>query len=360
MNRSRYIYIVLLLSLLTSCASSQRMKGSVDLGQWIQPVPRHAVLEHEDYWVWGASMTQTDDGVCHLFYSRWPKSGPFSDWLYHSEIAYATSKNPGGPYTFKKVILKDGQSGKWGHGMAHNPHIRKFGDKYFLYFISTENVDASMANDRQRRTFAQRIGVAVADAPDQEWRVVDTPIVGIQAGKAAHGYVTNPSVCQRPDGSFLMIFKSRPANWATFKKFTSIQCVATAPSPAGPFTIAEKPILADATAEDPFLFFWRNAYYAILDDQYGDYSGEHGLVLFRSDDGFNWKPSANARVAGLNLKWQDTGTTQLKHLERPQLWMNKKNEPAILFCAAMTEDEKGVQRSFNVHIPLKNIDKRAK
>ncbi|MFV0606901.1 MAG: glycoside hydrolase family protein [Niabella sp.] len=342
-------FFIVLLLLLVACSSSKKTTADINLGAAIQPVPKYSILEHKDYWVWGASMVQTDDGLCHLFYSRWPKAGPFSDWLLKSEIAYATAKKPEGPYTFQKVMFKNSIDTGWGTTMAHNPHVQKFDNKYYLYFISTRLKDWDLGA-RQNHTFSQRIGVAVADKPDGEWKIIPNPIVDIQPGKPATGYVTNPSVSKRPDGTYLMMFKSRPSNWKEIEKFTAIQCLATSPTPIGPFTILDNPVLTEATAEDPFMWYQNNRYYAIADDQYGDYlPNGHGLALFESKDARHWALAENPVVSYPQIKWVDNTVMPLKHLERPQLFFNKKGKPAVLFCAAM--DSSGT-RTFNVHIPL--------
>jgi hypothetical protein len=329
--------------------------SSIDLGAMLQPVPKHSILEHEDYWVWGASMVRTQDGTCHLFYSRWSKEFEFKDWIYQSEIAYATAAQPDGPYTFQRVVLKGRGEAFWNKKVAHNPHIKKFGDRYFLYFISYNEKDWGLGH-RLNHIFSQRIGVSVASAPDGRWEVCDQPLVDLQEGKAAHGYVTNPSVCQRPDGSYLMLMKSRPENWRETEGFTSVHCIANAPTPIGPFTIEEKAILTESTAEDPFLWYQDDRYYAIVDDQYGNYLGEKGMALFESMEGVDWKPSKNRLVSKVEITWEDQTTTLLRHLERPQLWFDETGQPSMLFCAAqvMKADEHKQEKlhSFNVHIPL--------
>lgn len=330
--------------------------SSPDFNKMIQPVPKYSVLQHDDYWVWGASMVRTDNGTCHLFYSRWPKTSKFNDWLFKSEIAYATSENPGGPYQFKNVVLKGRGEKFWDKDMAHNPHIKKFGDKYYLYFIS-HNVKDQGFEQRSVYRASQRIGVAVANNPKGPWNICDKPLIDIQEGKAAHGYVTNPSVCQKPDGTYLMIFKSRPENWQNSEKFISIHCLATSKTPVGPFIIDKDPILTEFTAEDPFLWYQDEKYYAIVDDQYGDYLGERGMALFESSNGYNWEPSKNPLVSKVGLVWEDGTKMPLNHLERPQLWFDETGTPAVLFCAASSTiktaagDDELI--SFNVHIPLK-------
>lgn len=347
------IAIFLVFTMVMACSRPQAPKQALDFEKMIQPVSKSFVLKSDDYWIWGASMVRTDDDTCHLFFSRWPKSDPFNSWVLKSEIAYATAPNPEGPYSVKGVVLKGRGTGRWDALNAHNPHIKKFGDKYYLYFVSQDSRDFGMG-EWQNAIFSQRIGVAVADSPTGPWTISETPLIDIQEGKAAHGYVTNPSVCQGPDGTYLMIFKSRPENWAQIEGFTSVQCVATAPAPDGPFTIAAEPILSEATAEDPFLWFQDGSYYAIVDDQYGDYIGYHGLALFQSADGINWKASEHPVVSKVQIAWDDSTITKLNHLERPQLWFDKDGRPAMLFCAAQELGSDSVLRSYNVHIKLKS------
>jgi hypothetical protein len=354
----KFLLVISLPFLIGSGCNNKKETGTtpLDFSKMIQPVPEYSVLKHDDYWVWGASMVRSDDGICHLFYSRWHKNYKLNDWLFKSEIAYATSENPGGPYHFKKVALKGRGENFWDKDMAHNPHIKKFGNKYYLYFIS-HNVKDQGQEKRMAYRSAQRIGVAVAEDPAGPWEICDKPLIDLQEGKPAHGYAVNPSVCQKPDGSYLMIFKSLPENWRESEKFISIQCIATSDTPVGPFTIYEKPVLTEFTAEDPFLWYQDERYYAILDDQYGDYLGERGMTLFESSNGYDWKPSKNPLVSKLKIVWKNGSIMPLNHLERPQLWFDENGEPAMLFCAAAStvKNDAGVEelKSYNIHIPLK-------
>lgn len=359
--RRTYTAAILLawLLLLTGCPTQKDRynEASLDFGKLLHPVPGHSVLEHHDYWVWGASMVRTANGKCHLFYSRWSKEFEFKEWIYKSEVAYATADQPDGPYTFQKVVLHGRGDAFWDENTAHNPHIKKFGDRYYLYFVS-QNAKELGLGERKNHIFSQRIGVAVASTPEGPWEICDQPLVDLQEGKPAHGYVTNPSVCQRPDGSFLMMMKSRPENWQDTEEFRSVHCLATAPNPDGPYTIAEEPVLTESTAEDPFIWYGDDRYYAIVDDQYGNYLDVRGLALFESSDGFTWGPATNPMVSKVEIQWDDHTITPLRHLERPQLWFNETGQPSLLFLAAQkqTKDENGIEKlhSFNVHISLKD------
>ena len=210
---------------------------------------------------------------------------------------------------------------------------------------------------RDNFRYSQRIGVAVADDPGGPWTVSDAPLIDYQEGKPAHGYMVNPSVCKKPDGEYLMMFKTRPESSGATKKFNAIQCLATALTPSGPFIIAENPVLTEYTAEDPYVWAQNGSYYAIVDDQYGEYLGFHGLALFESPDGYEWQVSEHQLVSKTELRWEDGTLSQLRHLERPQLWFDEQGQPAMLFCAMklMPSDLKGLDTTLtaNVHIPLK-------
>ncbi|ALJ04457.1 hypothetical protein APS56_04570 [Pseudalgibacter alginicilyticus] len=355
-------FLICFLIVVSSCKNNNDKKNNNDLthdeyelnlGEMIQPTPKYSVMAHDDYYVWGASMIDTEDGLYHLFYSRWPKESEFKGWLNKSEIAYATASSPLGPFKYKKTILNGFGKGYWNEEAAHNPHVKYFNNKYYLYFISHHIKDYGLGA-RRNLTYGQRIGVAMADNPAGPWEVMDEPLIDYQKGKAAHGYMVNPSVCKMPDGSYLMMFKSRPEGSEKSKDFTAIQCLATSSSPAGPFIIKEEPTLTEATAEDPFIWYQQGKFYAIADDQYGDYlKVDRGLVLFESHDGFGWEVSKNPLVSYPEVTWEDGVVTKLKHLERPQLWFNKNGEPSVLLCAVMPTSE---ELSFNVQIPLKNLN----
>ena len=346
------ILIMTIFSLSCGQKNSTENKAEFDLGAMVQAVPAHSVLKDPNYFVWGASMVKGDDGLYHLFYSRWPKAEGFQGWLDYSEIAYATAISPDGPYEHKKVLLKGFGKGHWNEQSAHNPHIKKFNGQYYLYFISHTNEDFGRNSEIENHRWGQRIGVAVAKNPAGPWKVSEKPLIDYQEGKGAEGYMVNPSVCQKPDGSYLMIFKTRSSQPELEKRM--IQCMATAKNPEGPFTIAKAPILTDKEVEDPFLWFQDGRYYAILDDQQALYTGHHGLVLFTSNDGEKWDTAKNASIMRPEIVWEDGSKEELRHLERPQVWLNDKGEPAMLFCAAMLkENSDTVNLTFNVHIPLK-------
>jgi hypothetical protein len=104
-------------------------------------------LQLPDKFVWGASVVKGKDGNYHMLYSSWdtgPENTNFSNaWVLYSEIAYAVSKYPDRDFTHKAVILRgrmhDGDSTAWDAQAVHNPHIRRFNNKYYLYYIGNRD-----------------------------------------------------------------------------------------------------------------------------------------------------------------------------------------------------------------------------
>ncbi len=235
--------------------------------------------------------------------------GPFGSCLCHGRYAW-------GPYQHEKIILRGFGPGHWNEQSAQNPHIKGFGGTYYLYFVSHVNDDFGKENEMENHRWGQRIGVAVAQDPAGPWKVGEAPLIDYRKVKGAEGYMVNHSVCQRLDGSYLMIFKTR-SNAPGFRD-RMIQCMATAKNPDGPFIISEHPILTDKEAEDSFLWFQEGMYYAILDDQRELYTGDDGLALFTSKDGENWEPAQNPNVMEPILHWE------MVHQVHSDIWKGPK------------------------------------
>jgi len=337
-----------------NASTAEPRPSGLDLNAMIRPIPKHAKFIDEDWYIWGGSMTRTDDGTCHLLYARWPRRLGHYAWLSHSEIAYATADDPLGPYTFQSVALPGNQGPNWVTSTAHNPNVLRAHGKYYLYF-SSARVEGALPDGMPdpkaeywhptRET--QRIGVAYADHPAGPWTRVDEPLVPATPGTHDARMTSNPSVAECPDGSFLMLYKCLGEDGRVFHG------VAVAGDPLGPFKKDPKPVLTHERskfpAEDPFIWYQDGRFYAILKDMQANYTRHtRTLVLFESNNGHDWKPSAHPLVSTRTLRWEDGTEQELNHLERPQLYC-ENGKPAVLFCAA-DEDR---SHSFNVHIPLK-------
>jgi hypothetical protein len=110
------------------------LQDALNLNSMLQPVPESAVLEMDDWYVWGGSAVRDKEGIYHLLFSRWPRETKMKGWVTHSEIAHAVSKSPLGPYTFQNIALPARGREYWDGEVTHNPTVKCFGNKYYLYY----------------------------------------------------------------------------------------------------------------------------------------------------------------------------------------------------------------------------------
>ncbi len=313
----------------------------IHMGDMIQPVPRSSLLEQDGFTVWGASMTRSDDGVCHLFYARWPAG---KTWLNGSEIACATANQPEGPYAFQEVILASRGDQFWDGIATINPQVHFFDGKYYLYYTGN-NGAGRLTFDENGNPITQRIGVAVADHPAGPWSRPDVPLVDISESGLDSNFIANPAVTETPRGTFLLIYKCGDGSKV-------YHTVAEADSPDGPFVKSNQKVFDSDTssfpAEDPFIWYQDDRFYAVLKDMDGSFStGGVALVQFESFDGYDWNPSRPVFVSETAILWHDGVYEDVDLVERPQIWM-QNGMPAVMFCAV----RKGAQ-TYNIHIPLK-------
>lgn len=327
----------------------------MDLSARLSPVPSEAKLQSRDHYILGASMVRDDEGKCHLFYSRWPRTKGFEAWVTHSEIAHAVADKPTGPYEHVDVALPFRGAQYWDGMCTHNPTVHTFDGKYYLYYMGNTR-DRKNTEDLNRiHRNNQRIGVAVADHPDGPWARSDRPLIDIGENDDAPDALmtSNPSICRRPDGSYLMVYKGVAKREPLPFGGPVVHLVATSDSPMGPFKKHADPVFVargdSFPAEDPYLWHQDERFWAIVKDMHGAFTGtKNSLALFESDNGFQWELSQHLLVSTPQVNWQEHGLEKLGRLERPQLWLND-GIPAVLFCAA-----KDGERTFNVHIPLVN------
>lgn len=313
------------------------------------PVPMHAHFKLADWLTWGGSAVKGDDGLYHMFVSRWPRATGHNGWVTHSEIAHAVAFAPEGPYEFRDVALGRHERGAWDADVAHNPTISRWGGRYYLYYMGNFG-DGSYWDHRNH----QRIGVAVADSPDGPWQRQDTPLLDVTPGAWDSLMTSNPSCTLMPDGRYLLMYKAVGHKRELPMGGPVLHGVAFADSPTGPFVKHPDPIFASADAwfpgEDPFVWAQDGRFYAILKDQGRNYSPEErALVLFESANGRDWQTAAEPVVASRRIVWADGSVAEYSRVERPQL-LFENGRPRTLFVAVKPTKE--ADDSFNIHIPL--------
>lgn len=336
----------------------QSEDDNLNMANLIQPTPMSAILQDSLYFIWGASPIKGDDGLYHLFYSRWEKKYGFMAWVTHSEIAHAVAKNILGPYEFRDVALPVRGNTYWDGTTTHNPTVHKFGDKYYLYYMGNcgDGVNVKKTLNWTHRN-SQRIGVAIATSPYGPWKRSDTPLIDVSSDSTAADAlaVNNPSVLQRPDGKIIMVYKAIAKKKALPFGGPVVHLTALADTPAGPFVKDTVPIFtkenAFFAAEDPYIWYQNNRYYAIVKDMKGEFTGKgRSLALFTSEDAIDWKVAKHTLVSELSILWENGSRDSVAFLERPQLYI-EEGKPKALFLAVSPSAE--YKHTYNVHIPLK-------
>ncbi len=321
------------------------------------PIPKSAKFIDDDFYIWGGSMVRDSAGKCHLLYSRWPRKLKHGAWVTHSEIAHAVSDNPLGPFKHKDVALSERGREFWDGLCTHNPTVHQFDGKFYLYYMGNTGDRKPTRNLNWTHRNNQRIGVAVADHPNGPWKRFDKPLIDVGLNRDAPDALmtSNPSICRRPDGSYLLIYKA--VGLKREKPFGGpvVHLAATCDSPLGPFKKHPKPLFTvpgvNFSAEDPFIWSQDERVWAIVNDHHGAFNGlgVDSLTLFTSKNGLDWQVASNPVVTNRIINWEDGRVQRLNRLERPQLW-TENGVPTVLFCAAEETDRQ--LHSFNVHIPL--------
>jgi len=357
-------------------------------------------LQHPEKFVWGASVVKAEDGKYHMLYSRWdtgPENTNFSNaWVLYSEIAYAVSEYPDRGFEHVAVVLKgrmhEGDSTAWDAQAVHNPHIKRFNNRYYLYYIGNrdpgpvpEGQPGWKLNKRDRCQQNQLTGVIVFDSfedlvngkldrPDKPLLIPRTrvkhdienaynPSPGTVIPKPDNLIIVNPSVVYREkDNKYLLYFKGNMYD----PHWRGVHGVAISDKPVGPFIARDDFIFniknddgTIASAEDPYVWYHSKygRFYALIKDFSGRITGsEPGLAVLQSDDGINWKrlPEGSSLIRK-ELLFADGDTIKVSHLERPQLLIDKQGNPLVLYAACSFEPagNKKDGTTFNVQIPIK-------
>jgi predicted GH43/DUF377 family glycosyl hydrolase len=321
-----------------------------------QNVPETAKFINDSFFIWGGSLVKSHvDKKYHLFYSRWPRKLGMNAWVTHSEIAHAVSDSPFGPFEFKNIALPFRGKEYWDGMVTHNPTIHYFNGKYYLYYMGNTG-DGRIVENGLNWTHRnnQRIGVAIAQNPNGPWERYNKPLIDVSPDSLAHDalMVSNPSVTKMANDKYLMVYKAVAKKGNMPFGGPVVHLTAIADNPEGPFFKQMKPVFTeqnhDFPAEDPFIWYNNNCYYAIVKDMNGAFTNAgRSLVLFSSADGLNWEKARHPLVSNLEIKWENGTIQKVIALERPQLFFENGKMVALL-CAVNAK----IEHSFNVQIPL--------
>ncbi len=353
-----------------------------------------SVFQLNDHFVWGGSPIKGQDGRFYMIYSAFEKDVyKFTTaWISGSKLGLAVSDYP--DHDFKSlgfVYNKDGYSpdiSSWDAQCAHNPHIKRFNNKYYLYHIGTsdpQNVNFKSSVDsidrRSRLQQSQCIGVIEFDSFQQlldgkfkQSKCILKPRTRVKSDyivnpspegtvpKPDNIIVVNPSVVYRPyDKKYLLYFKGNIYD----PSWRGVHGVAIGNSPTGPFVAQNYEVFSleltngqKTCAEDPYVWYnkRRKEFYAVFKDFNGAFTQEGpSLAWMHSKDGINWELMPTPLFMKKELTLKSGETIKVNRLERPQLLLDKNDDPFVLFCACSVDDInfKTDGSSFNIQIPLK-------
>ena len=348
------IYLILIVfTMMFDIVAFAQSTDDLNLSAMMQPADPALFVHDSTYYNWCNSIIKDDDGTYHLFYSRWPKSIGFYSWLTHSEIAHATAPRPEGPYKMGKTVLK-ARKGKWDAVTAHNVKVKKFDDKYYMYYTSTntgkEKLSENDLVEAAKTGYShkywpllrsnQRTGGAKAPSLDGPWERMDKPMI------EPHGPIgtvtVNPAICRGEDSKYYLIIKGDDIK---ADKPRLIQAIGTSDNPTGPFRLADKPAFADIPTEDVSMWYdqSRKRYYAIFHAHGGDFIG-----LITSEDGINWQKAKHYEVCKKEVPLKDGTVMKVDRMERPFVYVEsgvpmllcfgvKKGNDAFIVFFKLTE-----------------------
>jgi hypothetical protein len=324
------------------------------------------IIQEKDYNVWGTNILKGKDGKYHAIYSRWLKSRGHHGWVTHSEIAHAVSDSLTGPYIFKNVVLPARGTAYWDGHCTHNPHVIEHNGKYYLYHMGNKGSGywdstpddrmPSLKHDKEWwvNRNNQRIGVAVADDLNGEWKRFEKPLIDIDNSRRM---ASTPVVSIRPDGKFLMVYK-----YVEEKEGKSggrvVHVTALADLPTGPFkdtgiTFIETSVSKFAV-DDHVEWFQNGKYYCIGKDHDGSLTsyGKGSMVLYTADEiGLHWKLAEQPLVLKSGkIYWTDGSETLCERTaDMPKLFF-ENGKPKALIIAILPKNS---EISFSLVILLK-------
>jgi hypothetical protein len=367
MNKLIFLFVLSCLSVHSfSQKNSELITDSIDLNSMVKPIPGANCLIDKDYLIWCGSVAKHKNGVYYMFYARWPRKFGYDSWVATPEIALAKSSNAQGPYKHVKVILPARGNQFWDGCATLNPMILPYKGKYYLFYIGLSAPDEIPNPLKNRNPIwwkfrnSQRIGVAVASNPEGEWKRFDKPVLDVSKDSTAADamLVTNPAVTVDNKGKVVLVYKQVCKN-GTYRGGRVSYGVAFAKSPLGPFQKQNKLLFQTPgseknwmVAEDPFITFQNNRFYALTRDVVGLFTGDAGAItLFTSKDALDWKPAPSPKVLSSKIFWENGQQTD-DHLERPFLYF-EKGVPKFLF-GAMGINKR--EHACNVAIPLVSVN----
>lgn len=300
--------------------------------------PMAGGFRDDAWWTWCGSPARGDDGRHHLFSSRWSKRTAFTpNWLTNSQIVRAVSRTPMGPYTYVEEVLPPRGERRWDGMMTHNPTIHRHGGTWLLFYTGTTYAggmpeSGCLDRDDPRRLQARaNQRIGLATAPTPE---------GPWTRRDA------PILEPRPgQWDAMMVTNAAPVVQADgsvlllYKSTADDRSrlrygVAHAEHWAGPYRrIRDEPLFGDGPSyEDAYVWHEGGQYHLIFNDMTGHFTGEDQAGGHAtSSDGLEW--TCTGKSYSRRVTWDDGRTTVQGSYERPQVLCDAVGRAAWLFTA---------------------------
>ena len=318
----------------------------------IAAVSDDQIFKTEGYYNWGSSIIKGQDGKYHLFYSRWKKEYTFSGWLTFSEIAHAISDKPAGPWEYLETALTGRGKGHWDAITAHNPKIKYFEGKYYLYYISTHMGEQDYTEqdliathgkslqdtNRRRLRENQRTGVAVANSIHGPWERMDQPL--LEPTGPITTLTVNPAIDRGKDGKYYLVVKGDKPNET---RFIRNQAIAISDNPMGLFELQNKAVIDDLDTEDMSIWYDRDR-----QRFYGVFHAHQYIGLITSEDGLNWEKATEYLLKNKKITHENGTVIMPDRMERPFIFV-ENGLPQVLSLAVKKGDE-----SYTVFLPIRH------
>ncbi len=316
----------------------------------LQPITKENIFKTEGYYNWGSSIIKGEDGKYHLFYSRWKKEYSFYGWLTHSEIAHAISDSPWGSWEYQETVLQGRRGKHWDVITAHNPKIKYFDGKYYLYYCGTNLGNKSYTEKELVETARtgyshknwkilrpnQRTGVAVSNSINGPWERMDQPL--IEPSGPITTLTVNPAIDRGKGGKYYLIVKGDKPNET---RFIRNQAIAISGSPTGPFKIQQKPVIDCIDTEDMSIWYDKKR-----ERFYGIFHAHSFRGMVSSPDGINWKKATDYVLMNKNVPLTNGDTLKPDRIERPFIYL-EDDQPLVMSMAVKKGDE-----SYSIFIPI--------
>lgn len=332
----------------------------------IGKVPRNSGFSMEGYHLWCPSVIKGDDGLFHLFASRWPNTIPFHPgWMVASEVVHATSNDILGPYEFRDVALPARGAEYWDGRSTHNPKILKHKENYIIVYMGSTHPFQDVQPgepfllDDPRCIVGRsnkRVGIAISKNLNGPWQRFDGPILPTKPNTFYSFLTSNPSLIIHEDESAYLMFKSRKYEGHVHSPM--FIGVAKAPHFTGPYTvIGNKPIFGPGyfgEVEDPYVWKDSSGFHMIAKDMYDKLAGEHHAgFLANSPDGVKWELDPQPKAYSRTITWDDGEKQTLGQMERPFAYVENGKVTHLFF--GVMDGPGGFNnstRSWNLVIPL--------